>query len=271
MRAAGHHAVGLGLHSTEPTTHPALSRIIDHARTLGFSDITVSSSGLKLADRPYVAELRSAGLTGVILSFVAVDEPLSDLLLGRPGATAAKLRAWTNCLEVGLHGVALIMLLRPTLRLIPEAALRLTRMAAGAEDRALVHGMVMDPVPGTPQARVDLLWPKLVELAWTLARTRAVVPGFVAQSSMLPACMETHVPGIETSQRSAGAAAQRPATARPVWPCDRCTQNDCPGATNQHGLLLLRRCEIATGQGDHNRIVATQNDVHQHDFEKQNC
>lgn len=229
MAAAGQRAVGLGLHSTEPTTHPMLSRIIEQARAMGFNDITMSSSGIKLADRGYAQELRSAGLTAVILSFPAADAALSDTLLGHPGATAAKLDAWAHCLELGLRCVGLIMLLRPALRLVPEAALRLTQMAEGAGDRALVHGMVMDPVPGTPQARVELLWPKLGELAWTIAQTRAVVAGFTAQSSMLPACMEKHLPGIETSPPSAGARAQRPATAKPAHPCDRCTVRDCPG------------------------------------------
>ncbi|HEY3358855.1 MAG TPA: radical SAM protein, partial [Polyangia bacterium] len=228
LAADGARAVGLGLFATEPTTHPALPEVIRHARGLGFERVTLSTSGLRLADRAYLRELQRAGLSDVVVTLGSLEHGLADALFGHPGATAAKLAAVENCVAEEIPVVAMLLFLRPILHGLADAADRLARTLARAR-LSLVHGCVADPVPDTSPARFALLWPRLGELAWTIARVRERTPGFELHARSLPLCLVGQVPGLkaEAPDPGRGSLVQ---WMKPPALCDGCaTAGSCWG------------------------------------------
>jgi hypothetical protein len=193
LRGEGHDRVGLGLYHTEPTRHPELPAIVRLARQLGFEYVTLSTSGLRLAERDYVAELRREGLSCVGLTMLGLDHQLSDLLFGSPGATAAKLKAIENCLAEGLELYVIVLLLRPVLRDLAPAIGELIKLVV--RPNCVLHGIVPDAVKETPLARVAALWPRYDEVAWLMAQP-GMIPGFAVHSSDMPECARHRIPGI---------------------------------------------------------------------------
>ncbi len=178
LAARGERAVGFGLYHSEPMTYPRFPELVRRARSLGFERITLSSSGIRLSEGDLARRVVEAGVTSVILSLVTLDREISDALLGREGATEAKLAALERCLDAGARVTAILMLLRPALRGTPEAARALTDRAARAGGALKVHGCLMDRVADMPAEQEALLWPAPEELRWVVDRTRARVPGF---------------------------------------------------------------------------------------------
>ena len=181
LAATDRAAVGFGLHHTEPTTYPDLLWLVRRARDLGFRRITLSTSGMKLADRAYAREVAAAGVTDVILSFAGLAPDRADLLLGIGGATRAKLDALEACLDAGISATAVLMFLRPALQDMPGAVQRLAGLESNAPGTFGFKGCLPDLMPGTTPRQHDLLQPSIGELAWTLARVRADVPDFEFQ------------------------------------------------------------------------------------------
>jgi hypothetical protein len=217
LRQAGHVNVGVGLLHTEPTRHPLLPDVVRLARDVGFRDVTLSTSGVRLADRAYVSALARSGLSRVILTVVGLESPLGDLLLGAVGASAAKLAAIDNVLAEGLGLCVVAMLCRPALRELERDLAALGRMVAGTP--AMLHGLIPGAVPSLAPARVAALWPRYEEVAW-LAASLAVPPSFTVQCAEMPPCVRRRIP------RVTGAQADRPGSgvtyARPAASCGAC-------------------------------------------------
>src|SRR5208283_89347 len=65
----GRREIIFGFRSSEPTTYEGFLPLVSRARKLGFRNIVLSTSGLRLADASYVRELKARGITRVRLSF----------------------------------------------------------------------------------------------------------------------------------------------------------------------------------------------------------
>ena len=227
----GHREVGLGLAHSEPTTYPELLEVVRRARRLGFDHITLSTSGLSLVDSSATARIAQAGVTAVNLTFAGLDDEVTDLLLGYEGASAAKLRALEVCLGEGLEVFANLALLRPTLASLPELC-KTVRSRADAESATLhLTALFLDPVAGMEPERVELLWPRLGEARWAMARLRAIAPDVGLLAHDLPRCVREAIPGLRVYQESKGSA-RPPARKRYIdgGPCDDCRHlNECDG------------------------------------------
>ncbi|MBI5480358.1 MAG: radical SAM protein [Deltaproteobacteria bacterium] len=243
LRALGHKRVGFGVCHTEPTRHPDLRAIVRLARQLGFEEITLSTSGVLLAERAYLRDLRHEGLSCVGLAVVGLDSELSDLLLGCPGAAAAKLRAIENCVSEGLQLYVMTLLLRPALTDLPAAIKEIGKLLS--HSAALLHGIVPDGVRGTPLTRVAALWPRYEEVAWLLSRPK-LLRGFLVHSSDMPVCARHRIPGM------AGAQLARPDSGitfvKPPPTCGRCTDHpECLGV--ESGYLAAHGSDFTVAGG----------------------
>jgi hypothetical protein len=192
---AGAKAICFGVHHSEPTTNRDLPQLIKRAHRLGFREIGLSTSGLALSNLDYLDELNACGLSRVILTVVSCREDWSDLLLGRSGATAAKMKAIANCDRRRLPLFVAIMLLRPLLAHVVETVTAVRARAPGS--RLTVHGCLMDHVPDHQSWRDRMLWPRYGELAWAMRELHRHWDGFTLQANELPLCVRPGVPGTE--------------------------------------------------------------------------
>lgn len=98
----------LQLSGGEPTLRKDLFDIIRKGHELGFTDVMLTTNGVKLAKSvEYCRQLKEAGLDAVYLSLSAVDpEPMKKMR----GAdfTKMKRKILENCREVGLTGVVIV-------------------------------------------------------------------------------------------------------------------------------------------------------------------
>lgn len=93
---AGPNTFALGLLGGEPTLYPPLIELIEHARSLGYRDITINTNGFGLAKPDFAARAVAAGLNRVCFSIHSHEEALEDELSGMKGSYARKLRAIEN-------------------------------------------------------------------------------------------------------------------------------------------------------------------------------
>jgi MoaA/NifB/PqqE/SkfB family radical SAM enzyme len=77
----------------EPTLFPQLPDLIQHARDLGFSKITITTNGSRLGDPGFLDSLLQQGLTKVNLSIHSHSARLEDAITGRKGSFAQKISA----------------------------------------------------------------------------------------------------------------------------------------------------------------------------------
>lgn len=192
LRAQGRSAVTLGLHHTEPTTHPSLPEIVSRARALGFTQIVLSTSGMLISEERRLEDLRDCGLTDVVLTVIGPEGELSDLLLGRAGAAASKLRAIEACRELGLQYFVAVALLRPMLRALPEL---FKDLRATVGKRGTVHALYLDSVSHMAMERVEALWPTAGELIWTMGLLREIWPGLELRGPTFPSCLSDSIEG----------------------------------------------------------------------------
>ena len=227
LRRQGETAVGFGLLHSEPTTHPELLRVIRSARKMGFRNIILSSSGIKLADRDFAREVVAAGVTEVVVSVAGHSPETSDLLFGARGATRSKLSALENCMEAGASVTAVCMLLRPTLHELPTLVSQLNTMAGSSKGLLSHHAYLMDLVPSLTPQQHQLLWPPYGELAWVWQRVLDVDRHFPLRARDLPLCVVRALPnarlvGVEVEAKDL--------FAKPSQLCLECELSDrCPG------------------------------------------
>ncbi|MBI5477769.1 MAG: radical SAM protein [Deltaproteobacteria bacterium] len=229
LHERGASSIGFGSH-LEPATHPALPELIDLARQRGFSRIHLSTTGMRLAEAGFAADLARRGLTDVFLTFISFDRELSDLLFGLAGATEAKLAALENCRRLGLRVRLATMFLRPAMASIVADCGRIAGLGADGPHPAVTHGCLMHFVAGMDRKRVDLLWPRLGEVAWAMREIRRRVPDFRLRAADVPLCALRMIPGLEFV--AAGDHARGPASrgAQPPELCGGCDlTHECRG------------------------------------------
>lgn len=70
----------------EPINHPFLKNVISFARKAGFRKISLSTAGMGLKNRKFLAGLVKAGVTSVVLPVYGVTPAVHDGIVGLPGA-----------------------------------------------------------------------------------------------------------------------------------------------------------------------------------------
>jgi hypothetical protein len=228
QRKRGATNVAFGDHHTEPTTHPDFPELVRRAGALGYPRIGVATSGLSLADSSYLDRLLAHGLSWVMITVVSHREPVSDLLLGRSGATALKWRALRNCAEQGLELRPRVMFLRPTLGEVvdtTEALCSLPTLRSDERARSQIGGF-LPSLCGQESWLTSLLWPRYGEVAWAMEQLRARWSGFRLFADDLPLCVRNALDVEEI-----GGLHGQPSCAKPQELC-----GDCDRAGRCHGI-----------------------------------
>lgn len=100
LYAAG--ARSLIISGGEPTLDPALDRYLSHARSVGFTSVTLETNAIQCA-KPGVAErLRDAGLTSAFVSLHSADPSVSDAITRAPGTHVRTVRGVKALLAAGV-------------------------------------------------------------------------------------------------------------------------------------------------------------------------
>lgn len=226
----GHRIVGFGLQHSEPTTHPALLELVERARQLGFERVMLSTSGLSLVDRAYTTSLVDAGLTDVNITLVGLADDLTDVLLGRRGAGAAKLKAIEVCVREKLSVFVVLALLRPSLRFLPELTKTVNTIFGERGDRLHLNALLLDPVEGMKRERIELLWPRFGEIQWIMLRLRALNPDIELQAHHLPTCARRRIKGVTILDQPDSSVLPQPTLLYPSGLCEECPERSgCAG------------------------------------------
>lgn len=186
---AGEKDARFGIDHYEPTTYSEFLEIVDRAKNMGFSHVTISTSGISLADPLYTKKIKKHGVTDVIMTIVSNDTKLGDILLGKNGATNAKMLALENCLSESINVWLNILLLRPVLRNIPETINWLRGKYSSNKNFCSMSGIIMDSVPEHGVDRYRLLMPLYNEIIWLIREIKNLNKTFGLQSSDLPLCV----------------------------------------------------------------------------------
>lgn len=101
-RMAEHDPSHLVLSGGEPTLHPALPRLIAHAKNLGFRTIEIQSNGVKAAEFGYAKRLAEAGLNKITVSLHSTDPERSDKITRLTGGFAKTVAAMENFRRLGV-------------------------------------------------------------------------------------------------------------------------------------------------------------------------
>lgn len=83
LRRAG--ARSLIISGGEPTLDPELVRYVEHARRLGFTDITLETNAIQAAKPGQAERLAKAGITHAFVSLHSADPAISDAITRAPG------------------------------------------------------------------------------------------------------------------------------------------------------------------------------------------
>ena len=93
----------------EPTLRKDLPEITRKARELGFTEVMVSTNGIKMGKSvDYCRELKDSGIDAVYLQFDATDAPEIWKKIRGVNLWPIKQRVIKNCREVGLKGIMLV-------------------------------------------------------------------------------------------------------------------------------------------------------------------
>lgn len=163
LRAGGaEHAV---LSGGEPTLHPALARLVSHARGLGFRTIELQTNGVRLADEAYAVELVEAGLTKATVSLHSSDPEISDRITRLPGAFVRTERGIQVLRRLGVETQIAHVITKENYRDLP-------RMARYLADRFPVAEASLSVCFAIAQGISDLTYP------WVIPTFAEVRPWF---------------------------------------------------------------------------------------------
>ncbi len=76
----------LDLDGGEPTLHPNLFEILEHARTLGYSPISITSNGRRLAYKDFARKLVTSGLNNILVSLHGPRASVHEAITLVPGS-----------------------------------------------------------------------------------------------------------------------------------------------------------------------------------------
>lgn len=93
----------LALSGGEPTLHPDLAALIEHAeRRLGL-EVTLQTNAVQLAKPRVLDRLVAAGLKRVFVSLHSMDPAISDAMTRAPGTHSRTVQGIANCLAAGVQ------------------------------------------------------------------------------------------------------------------------------------------------------------------------
>ena len=91
---------GLLISGNEPTLRPDIPEIVAAARRLGFVEIELSTAGVRLAERAYLAELLDAGVNVVAVSIHGSNSVVDGAQTGRPDFFEPRRRGFEHFLDL---------------------------------------------------------------------------------------------------------------------------------------------------------------------------
>jgi hypothetical protein len=86
----------------EPTIHPDFLRIVEAARSMGFSHIQIATNGIRMADYEFARQAAEAGLHTLYLQFDGVGPDAYRQTRNYPGIWEKKLATVENCRRLDL-------------------------------------------------------------------------------------------------------------------------------------------------------------------------
>lgn len=86
----------------EPTLDPELCELVAHARSLGFTGVTLETNAIQMAKPGYAERLRDAGVTECFVSLHSPDPAVSDAITRAPGTHARTVRGVQALLAAGI-------------------------------------------------------------------------------------------------------------------------------------------------------------------------
>ena len=157
LRAAG--AKGLIISGGEPTLDPDLFRYVEHARTLGFTNITLETNAIQMAKSDYAERLSRAGVTDAFVSLHSGDPTVSDAITRAPGTHARTVQGIRALLEANVpvvinavmtaegidHLSSLPDFIRDTFGKHPRLLSLMISQPTEPFDRSLLPSIVPDP------------------------------------------------------------------------------------------------------------------------------
>jgi MoaA/NifB/PqqE/SkfB family radical SAM enzyme len=99
-RARDRGKAGLLISGNEPTLRPDLPEIVAAARRLGFVEIELSTAGVRLSDRGYLAELLDAGVNVLAVSIHGSNAVVDGAQTGRPDFFEPRRRGFEHFLDL---------------------------------------------------------------------------------------------------------------------------------------------------------------------------
>ncbi|HME51080.1 MAG TPA: radical SAM protein [Candidatus Lokiarchaeia archaeon] len=135
----------LQLSGGEPTVREDLPEIIAMGKKMGFSEIMLTTNGLKLAARngpAYIKQLKEAGMNAVYLSFDSADDPEAYRKIRGVNLLEQKKRVIENCRKAGFFGVSLVPVIAKGLNEHQVGPI----MKYAMENKDVVVGVIFQPV-----------------------------------------------------------------------------------------------------------------------------
>lgn len=104
----------------EPALAPELPELLALAHDLGIPERKLLTNGIRLAHRPLVDELATAGLNFAVVSLPGSDAAVVDDLMRRRGAFEAILAGIANLIDAGIPTIVHHVISRPSLPGLPQ-------------------------------------------------------------------------------------------------------------------------------------------------------
>ncbi len=198
---------GLLISGNEPTLRPDLPEIVATARRLGFVEIELSTAGVRLADRAYLAELLAAGVNVLAVSIHGSNAVTDGAQTGRPDFFDSRRRGFEHFLEMvgdraaqdrgGVYLKTITIFTRSNLSDIPALVTFLDRHEVSY---ILLH---YPWIKGAAAQRFDEVVPDYASVMKALQplRARLEQPSGCVALANLPPCVTSDLPAGRTSSK----------------------------------------------------------------------
>ena len=241
LASSGTSAASWGLYHHEPTTLPALPRLVAQAKEQGIRHNRLITNGILTADPAYCQELLDAGVDSMVLTLVEYDEASADTLCQGDGVTEARRRTLENCRDLGIEVYPVLTLMRANYQQVGAA------MDLYGD---LVQQHTLQLVSPTMGDRVAWFMPPLsgvMEVVTEAARQR---PEHQLTLVDIPACIRRHfgqeLPNISHREENAGG----------IYPeqCEGCEHRQGCGGFSSAYQALYGLGEAAGGEAIHSPL-----------------
>ena len=110
----------LDISGGEPTLWSHLTRLMRHARDIGFENITLVTNGRRLAYSKYLEKLITSGLERVVISFDGPDKETAESITRTPGSFKETIMAMKNIKKAGIELGVTIVVVKQNYKKLPE-------------------------------------------------------------------------------------------------------------------------------------------------------